>query len=401
MIRVSDPHESAVRRQGVGSPWADPGALCHRSSHGQPMFSNMMQMIPRRSIIASSMSRQREVGSAMEPGDRKWALGRISLVVAVLAAFLTLLLGPWGKTTHLSAGDLTAIVGFAGLFITATVSLIGMTVTRQANRRLSQEREQVDRRLAQEHRDEESRLRLDAAMRAGALFSSSDSAPVASASIASSLLALTKLNNADLAVALLVDFWTDAQEKVSNEAAILVIDAALRSKTQPNAQLVAAEILCRRSPHLDSCQSLNWPSVIDGCWDRDFGPKTKFLLVEALINMALARAANENSLRSVAVRLYGIWRGDSDLRLQGCVGKLISALTPKLERLGYTDFIQGNQKVMLGDLQQAAASATDNPDGFLDRIVEDRYEKLIEWASHCTSDSLELGTGALATVALA
>jgi hypothetical protein len=83
----------------------------------------------------------------------------------------------------------------------------------------------------------------------------------------------------------------------------------------------------------------------------------------------------------------------------GCVGKLISALTPKLEGLGYTDFIQGNQKVMLHDLLTAAASATENPDGFLDRLVEDRYEKLTAWAAPCTSHSIELQPGALATVA--
>jgi hypothetical protein len=113
--------------------------------------------------------------------------------------------------------------------------------------------------------------------------------------------------------------------------------------------------------------------------------------------MTLAGVVNENSLRSVAVRLYGIWHGDPDKRIQGCVGKLISALTEKLGGLGYTDFIQGNQKVMLDDLPAAADSATENPDGFLDRLVEDRYEKLMAWAAQCTSNALDLNVGALAT----
>lgn len=39
----------------------------------------------------------------------------------------------------------------------------------------------------------------------------------------------------------------------------LVVDAALRSG-KPNAQLVAAEVLCRNSEHLDPCQSTHWPS---------------------------------------------------------------------------------------------------------------------------------------------
>jgi hypothetical protein len=290
-------------------------------------------------------------------------------------------------------------VGFISVLVTAAVSLIGLTITRQSNRRLSQEAEQAEHRLKQEHSDEERRLRLDAAMRAGSLFSAQGSEPVDPASIASSLLALTKLDHAELAAALLVDFWSDGKEKVSTETAVLVIDAALRSRAQPNAQLVAAEILCRNATRLDSCQSLNWPSVIDGCWDYRFGPKTKFLLVEGLINMTLSKPVTENALRSVAVRLYGIWRNDPDERLRGCVGKLISALIEKLDGLGYEDFIQGNQKVMLDDLRKAADSKTENPDGFLDRLVEDRFEKLTEWAASCTSDNVKLEPGALATVA--
>src|SRR5262249_56867877 len=81
-------------------------------------------------------------------------------------------------------GVLTAVVGLAGVLVTAAVSLIGLMITRQSNRRLSRESEQA-----------EHRLRLDAAMRAGALFSAKGSEPVAPASIASSLLTLTKLGH--------------------------------------------------------------------------------------------------------------------------------------------------------------------------------------------------------------
>lgn len=334
----------------------------------------------------------------MDSGDRKWALGWIGFVALVAVGAWLLLLRPWHGAGG-STGMLTAVVGFISVLVTAAVSLIGLTITRQSNRRLGQETEQAEHRLKQEHSDEERRLKLDAAMRAGALFSAKGSEPVDPASIASGLLALTKLDHAELAAALLVDFWSDGQEKVSTETAVLVMDAALRSKGQPNAQLVAAEILCRNARRLNSCQSLNWPSVIDGSWDCKFGPKTKFLLVEALINMTLSQPVTENALRSAAVRLYGIWRNDPDKRLQGCIGRLISALMPRLESLGYADFIQGNQKVMLDDLHKAADSATENPDGFLDRLVEDRFEKLTDWAALCTSHSLDLQPGALAAIA--
>ncbi len=340
----------------------------------------------------------------MRRDDWKWALGCLGALVLVIAIPLWLLLGPLHSASG-GARQLGAILVFVGVLVTATVSIIGYVITRQSNRRLQQEDE-----------DDERRLRLEAAMRAGALFSPSGPEPVDPASIASSLLALTKLDHAELAVALLVDFWSTGPvsaesgsevtptkpgpERVSTETAILVIDAALRTQTQPNARLVAAELLCRNASRLDACQSLNWPSAIDGCWDPGFGPKTKLLLVEALINMTLTGDVTENALRSVAVRLYGIWKAEKDdARVRGCVGKLISALTPKLASLGYADFMQGNQMVMLSQLEEAANSAKHNPDGFLDRIVDDRYKRLQEWAASCTTQSLDSRKGALADAA--
>jgi hypothetical protein len=149
---------------------------------------------------------------------------------------------------------------------------------------------------------------------------------------------------------------------------------------------------------LDTCQSLHWPSAVDGCWNATFGPKTKLLIVDALIRMALSSPHNENALRSVVVRLYGIWSGDADLRVKGCVGTLIKALLPSVRRLGYTDFLQGNQKVMLRDLETAGESATANPDGFLDRLVISSSERLEAWATECGTTT-DYRPGALSTAA--
>lgn len=173
-------------------------------------------------------------------------------------------------------------------------------------------------------------------MQAGTLLASPDQP----ASAASGLLALTELGQADLAVALLVDLWSVERHQVSTETAILVIDAALRSKTKPKAQLVGAELLCRNAMRLNSGQSLHWPSVIDGGWDPQFAPKTKFLLLEALL-MSTTRPMDRNSLRSVAVRLYGIWSIDPDPNVKGCVGTVLCELIGALESLRYTDFMQG------------------------------------------------------------
>lgn len=328
----------------------------------------------------------------MEPDDAErdtWWAGRwLSAIFVVAIGLLLLLLGPF----HLARGNtdrLTAILAFAGVLVTATVSIVGLTLTRQSNRRLTSESGDQDR-----------RLRLDAAMRAGESFTASTSKPVAPASIASSLLALTKLGSPDLAVALLVDFWSPRHKIVTTETAILVVDAALRTNTNPNAQLIAAELLCRNSAQLDPCQSLHWPSYIDGCWDGSFGRKTKLLLVDALTLTALAKKpVNEAALRSIAVRLYGIFAGDDDERFKGCVATLIKSLLPALRRLGNTDFIQGNQEVMLKDLEKAAKSAEANDDDYLARMVKERSAELCKWAAPCARRRHKLQPGDIATAA--
>ncbi|MFJ7219577.1 hypothetical protein [Amycolatopsis sp. NPDC098790] len=262
-----------------------------------------------------------------------------------------------------SVGVLTALVSLSGV-------LVSVLTTRQANRR-----------LRQEHADEEARLRLDAAMRAGELFSAKEDNPADPAAVVSGLLALTKLDNAELAVALLVNLWSEEEPQVAPETAVLVIDAALKSTG--NAQLVAAELLCRNAHRLNSCHSLHWPSAVDGDWNPDFCPKTKLLLIDALIGMTLAHPSTEDALRSIAVRLYGVWSRDENPRVRGCVGRLIGAVIPALRTLGYVDFMQGKKTVLLSELEKAAASGTHNPDGYLDRMVDDRCKKLCSWAHAC------------------
>jgi hypothetical protein len=215
--------------------------------------------------------------------------------------------------------------------------------------------------------------------------------------MASGLLALTHLQQADLAVALLVDLWSGAEEceknegeKVSTETAILVIDAALRSESA-NAQLVAAELLCRNATRLEPGQSLHWPSSLEGCWNPEFSHRAKLLIVEAVVRMTLACRPSETALRSAAVRLYGIWSHDSSEQVKGCIGKLICALYPRLKALKYEDFMQGRQRIMLSDLKKAADDAHTNPDHYLDQLSTHFAEELEKWAVHASGLNTDPG----------
>jgi hypothetical protein len=304
------------------------------------------------------------------------------------------------------------LLGLAGVFVPATVALVGYWLKRQAENRLAQEREQSDKRLAQERSEELRRLQLDAAMRAATLFETEDGGKPSAAASASGLLALTRLDHADLAVALLVDLWSldprvaaaaaagdrhtdgadgggsdssQASGSVSTETAILVINAALEAKETPNAQLMAAELLCRNSTRLSPCQSLHWPAAIDGRWLPELAPRAKILVIEGLILMTTNGHENVNALHSLVVRLYGAWNGDPDnARVRGCVGKLVESLLPALTKLGYTEFMQGRGTVTLEQLERAADSASPNPDGLLERLVSDQAKTLATWSQNCT-----------------
>jgi hypothetical protein len=161
------------------------------------------------------------------------------LFLAISVVLPVLLFGPIFGTGD--AARLQAILTYAGVMVTASVTLLGMAIKWQS-----------DKRIASGHSEQVKQIKLDAAMRAGRLLSPTESGLAHPAAIASRLLALTKLDQADLAVALLVDLWpgTDGPVSpgtVSSETAILVIDAALSSRSC-NAQLAAAEMLCRNCP---------------------------------------------------------------------------------------------------------------------------------------------------------
>jgi hypothetical protein len=340
----------------------------------------------------SRESVEEQRGNSVGPDDRGFFLRAAAAVVLVVGLAL-LLLRVFGLLG--SSNGIAAALTFLGVLISASVSFLGLVIKRQAEDRM--DREQLEN---------DERLRLDAAMRAGALFNE-DGHAGAPAAAASGLLALTELNRADLAVALLVDLWDAGRERVdadaqaagevsdnqttsgsrpvgslqvSNEVAVLVIDAALQSG-KPNAELVAAELLCRNARRLDVRQSLHWPSAVDGRWNPSFGNKTKLLLVDALVRMALTSASDQSALQSLAVRLFGISEGDADGNVKGCLGVLITAILPQLRSAG--TLMQGPSEVTFGDLERAANYAKPNPNRHMARVVKHRAEQLEKWAAKC------------------
>jgi hypothetical protein len=244
-------------------------------------------------------------------------------------------------------------------------------------------------------------------MKAGALFKANGDASPDPAAVASGLLALTQLDREDLAVALLVDLWdqkpdaASAQDvrvrSVSHETAILVLDAAL-SSMNANAELVAAELLCRNADRLDICQSLHWPASIDGRWNARFGVKTKVLIVDALVHMAVKGEASLNALQSLAVRLHSIAALDPGVHVKGCVGMLLEAIVPALDRMDVRSLMQGPTEITIDDIRRAATHAHANPDRVFYKVVHQRSVDLAAWSNRCSA--CDFRRGALAATAV-
>src|SRR5437764_3090272 len=129
------------------------------------------------------------LGDSGGKGDRPFLLW-VGVAVLFIAVAVLLALRAAGLLGSSNEQAIAAALTFVGVVITACVSVLGLTIKRQG-----------ERRLAREGRENDARLRLEAAMRAGALFND-DGRPGAPAASASGLLALTELGRADLAVAL-------------------------------------------------------------------------------------------------------------------------------------------------------------------------------------------------------
>jgi hypothetical protein len=291
---------------------------------------------------------------------------------------------------------MTAVLALLVVLVPACVTLIGYWIQRQAGKRLELQRAQ-----------ENARLKLDSVMRAAELLNSSGDAVASRERSVAALLALTQLDFAALAIGLLADLWplqpslllSPAQEEsvdpftgVSADTAILVIKAALISK-EPTAQLMAAEVLVRHAYTLDINSPVHWPDL-SRQW-VGLSATTKLLLIDALVFMALASQPSQTSLRTLSIRLFSIWEVDQELRVKRCTAAFIKAILPALKSLGYEAFMRGLEQgaVTLSQMEQAALSASLDPDGFFQMTVDDRSSKLARWSE---SDQFVISPGALA-----
>jgi len=337
-----------------------------------------------------------------------------SIAIAVLLA------GVAGIVLYLlSIGSMTAALGavIAGC-LTAVVTVMGLVLQRQASWRAQMATDDANR-----------RLRLEAAVKAASILTPTGGVAPDQASIGAALLALCDLGQAELAVALLGDTWhppgaesdrehvflaapqsrtaapasgKTADSKVSNATAILVIDKALSTESGQNAQVMAAEILCRRATALSSTSAVEWPGSLDGQWLPELPYIAKLYIMDGLITMTITHDADDLALSVVAARLYGVYdsekgRGDAAIRVRRCASRMLDAVLPTL-LARHWQRIMGRRRdaISIATLERAAHYAaevdadtsTPVPGDLLEKLETDRFEKLRSWARGCTGAAI-------------
>jgi hypothetical protein len=254
---------------------------------------------------------------------------------------------------------------------------------------------------AKNHADtkSEQRLRLDAAMDAGRLLRPTDGTNVSAAAAASGLLALADLGRSKLAVAMLLDLW--ANDIVSSEVAILIIDKALACRDDATAQ-IAAEVLCQNAHKLDPTKPAHWPTILDTHWLPKATEKTKILLIESLVEMSTRSQFEKpsiNALRAFAVRIVFIHKHEPHGHFRKCIAGFAKAIMPAFESgdgLRF-NFYDGSTHISEHTLAAVAKDFKENPDTFFADITQARRDDLCDWAHQCRAAGILTMAGAMAS----
>lgn len=236
------------------------------------------------------------------------------------------------KGSDAGAKIIASAFALVGSLIATLVSIIGLFLRQSIERRNVDLKEQEEKRLEIEsernnvlQKEAENRLKVEAAMKAVGLLSTSTGADVPVTQRAGVLFTLATLGQLDLAITLLRPIVAD--NAIDMNSAVLLINRALESNDEL-CQQEAAEILDNWPDKLlfDDGTAL-FPSCVTLAWNPRLNIAARIPIVSALLKLITARPYkewNKSVLINIFASLYVILKTENADDIKTAVGFCLS-----------------------------------------------------------------------------
>lgn len=188
---------------------------------------------------------------------------------------------------------IASVLALIGILFTSVISLIGLFLKHTFDIR--------NLRLQEESSE---RLKMDTAIQAVSLMSTSSGNESAYSQQVGALFALVSLNQIELALALLDQKWS--KNSIDSNSAVWIIDKSLESPLAQN-QIDASEILLKNTSSLWENETINWPACMCLDWNISLHVYARANLFYSLIETILIKPKEvwkKNRLNGAIIIIY-------------------------------------------------------------------------------------------------
>ena len=315
-------------------------------------------------------------------------LGSILVLFVGLLAFM----GHLGFFTFTGSDPSSKIVAAAlalvGAFLGAAVSIVGMVVKYSIDRQTESRQEMEAQRASALQWEAEQRLKLEAAVRALQLFSTSSGEPTPPIQREGALFMLANLGQHDLTLQLVDELL--AQEDVSAGAAVAIINQALLKGSEEH-KTRAISVFSSHAGRMVTAGGAEVPDCLLN-WVPGLPPYVREWGAIALVDVLLARPVEVWTEKfifqaySLLAALGIAWHEETDPRLRSNLGSVlhpVQAAFPESHLLCHPR--------MSIDTDQIRTQVTHLvPDG---QATEELLLRLAQWGSPAAPASARPGTG--------
>jgi hypothetical protein len=313
----------------------------------------------------------------MQHESGRWLVFAVAVVVLAFSAFVIVLwsVGLFDFTgTDASAKIVSASLALVGGFFGSLVSIIGLILKHSLDQRNTDIREQAERRLDLESKrnsaleiEAENRLKLEAAIQAVSLLSTSTGKPAPMIQRVGALFALTSLKRYKLATALTAELL--ARGELDSHSAASILNRAMESgdrRTQEEA-VVIFEYNVER--FLAPKGAVDLPDSLF-LWRADLSDYSREWGTIAMGHLLIARPLsewNDSEARSILAALSLAWIKEVNKDLKQSIGAILNSV---LTAIPANVVSHPLQEINIANIRSQVASATPMSDAVIALVRE-------------------------------